>query len=109
MWLKPFLHHHHQMGCRAERLCKVYRNLPDDLLSAIRTAWTPVIILGLHRMRIAMQNASHNPLCKYVDGSDKLEDEQWLYEGLELSDDELDTYDQADFGVLRYFALHVSF
>jgi hypothetical protein len=57
-------------------------------------------------MRIAMQNASHNPLCN-VDGSDKLEDEQCLYEGLELYDDELDTYDQADFGVLRYFALHV--
>ncbi len=46
-------------------------------------------------MRIAIQNASLNPLCS-VDGLDKLEDEQWLYEGLGLSDDELDTYDQAD-------------
>jgi hypothetical protein len=100
-WLKPFLHHYNQMGCRAERLCHVFRNLPDDLLTAIRTACTTVVVLVLHRMMVAKETASHSLICE-EDTMDRMEDEQWLYEGFGLSDDELDTFDQADFGVLRY-------
>jgi hypothetical protein len=99
-WLKPFLHHHHQMGCRAERLCSLFRNLPDDLLSAIRTACITVVVLALQRMMMAKDTANRNILCR-ENGLDKMEDEPWLYEGLGLSDDELDTYDKADFGILR--------
>ncbi len=88
------------MGCRAERLCSIFRNLPDDLLSALRTACTTVIVLILQRMTVAKDTASRNLLCS-EDGLDKMEDEQWLYEGLGLSDDELDTFDQADIGVVR--------
>jgi hypothetical protein len=99
-WLKPFLHHYHQMGFRAERLCHVFHNLPDDLLTAIRTACTTVVVLALQRMRIVKDTASRNLLCS-DESLDKMEDEQWLYEGLGLSDDELDTFDRADFGVVR--------
>ncbi len=35
-------------------------------------------------------------------GWDIWEDEPWLYEGLGISDEELDTFDHADFGVVRY-------
>ena len=101
-WLKPFLNHYHQMGCRAVRLCNDFRNLPDELLSAIRTACTTVIVLVMHRMLIAHDNASRDLMNQ--NELDKMEGEQWLYEGLGLSDDELDTYDQADFGVVRYFS-----
>ena len=104
-WLKPFLHHHNQMGCRAERLCTLFGNLSDDLLSAIRTACTTVVVLALQRMMIANGAASRNMLCP-EDGLDKMEDERWLYEGNGLSDDELDTFDQADFGVLRLYFIN---
>ena len=100
-WLKPFLYYHHQLGCRAERLRNLFLTLPDDLLSAIRTACTAVVVLALNRMRIARESASLNPMCS-DNGWDKWEDEPWFYEGLGISDEELDTFDHADFGVVRY-------
>ena len=102
VWLKPFLYYHHQMGCRAGRLRSLFRTLPDDLLSVIRTACTTVVVLALNRMRIAHDSANLNPMFS-ESGCDKRDEEPWLYEGLGLSDDELDTFDNADFGVVRYF------
>jgi hypothetical protein len=99
-WLKPFLHQHYQKGCRADRLCDIFRELPDDLLSALRTACTTVVVLNLHRMRVATDRANQSLLQNDI-SSYKMEDEPWLYEGFGLCDAELDTFDQADFGVVR--------
>ena len=99
-WLKPFLHQHHQKGCRADRLCDIFRELPDDLLSAIRTACTTVVVLNLHRMRVATDKANQSVSPSDI-SSYKMENEPWLYEGFGLGDAELETFDQADFGVIR--------
>ncbi len=98
--MKPFLHHYNQMGCQGERLCHVFVNLPDDLLSAIRMACATVVVLALQRMTKANEFANRSLMCSN-DGLAKMEDEPWLYEGLGLSDDEMDTFDQADFGIVR--------
>ena len=98
-WLKPFLNLLSQRGCREDRLCSIFRNLthlPHDLYSAIRDACTSVVVLTLHRMD---QAQAMEPLP--TESTDIPEAEPWLYETAGLADDELDTFDGADFGVLR--------
>ena len=97
-WLKPFLSQHNQMGLREDRLCAIFRHLPDDLLSELRSACTAVVVISLKRMKIA-QEAASNDRCYEID--DDMESEPWLYEGSGLSDDELETYDAAEFGIVR--------
>ena len=97
-WLKPFLYQYNQAGCREERLCSIFRHLPCELLSQIRSACTAVVILALKRMNQAQEVASVGRLCE---SNEKIENDQWLYEGIGLSDDELETYEAADFGILR--------
>ena len=51
-------------------------------------------------MTLAFSRMKHvQDIAKYE--LEQIEDEQWLYEGLGLSDHELETYDTADFGVVR--------
>ena len=98
MWLKPYLYQLNQMGCREDRLCSIFQKLSHELLSELRTACTAVVISALHGKEQARTNSKYDDLPQNFDS---IEDEQWLYEGLGLCDDELETYDIADFGVLR--------
>jgi hypothetical protein len=95
-WLKPFIGQYNQTGCREERLCSIYRSLSRELISEIRSACTAVVVLTLKRMNLARKMASLNG------PEDRMESDQWLYEGIGLSDDELESYDAADFGIVRY-------
>ena len=93
VWLKPFLNVYNQMGYREERLCSVYHRLSQELISAFRSACSAVMTLAFSRMKHVQDIAKYE--------LEQIEDEQWLYEGLGLSDHELETYDTADFGVVR--------
>ena len=97
-WLRPYLYQLNQMGCREDRLCSIFQHLPHDFLCVLRTACTAVAVLALQRIEHARAYNENDHLPKRYDS---LEDEQWLYEGMGLSDDELETFDSADFGVLR--------
>jgi hypothetical protein len=98
-WLKPFLSQYNQMGCREEQLCSTYRHLPLDLMSEIRSACTAVVILSLRRLKHAAEAAKRRQLDP--DAPMPMESDQWLHEGLSLSDTELETYDEAEFGIVR--------
>ena len=97
-WLRPYLYQLNQMGCREDRLRSIFQHLPHQFLSVLRTACTTIAISALQRIEHAR---AYNEYDRLPNRADSLEDEQWLYEGMGLSDDELDTYDSADFGVLR--------
>ena len=101
-WLKHFVYQHNQLGCREDRLRAVFQNLSHDLLSVIQTACISVLLLLLRRFEQAQERAQQNQLETLETGAgDSVGDEQWLYEGIGLSDDELDTFERAEFGVLR--------
>jgi hypothetical protein len=99
-WLKPFLHAHQQMGWAEEWLCSIFRHLPSDLLSYIHAASVAVVVLSLNRQKRTKQN-DLNQVFRSEDELYPFEDEPWLYQGLGLSDYELETYHQADFGIIR--------
>ncbi len=99
-WLKPFLHAHQQLGWAEEWLCSIFRHLPSDLLRCIHTASVAVVVLSCNRQKM-IKDSDLSHAYRSEDELFPLEDEPWLYQGLGLSDYELETYHQADFGIIR--------
>ncbi len=99
-WLKPFLHAHQQLGWAEEWLCSIFENLPFDLLSCIHVASVAVVVLSLYRQERSKESV-FNQLFRSSEELFPIEDEPWLYQGIGLSDDELETFHQADFGIMR--------
>jgi hypothetical protein len=98
-WLKPFLHAHQQLGWAETWLCSIFRHLPSDLLRCIHTASVAVVVLSFNRQLVIKENDSS--VYRSEDDLFPIEDEPWLYQGLGLSDYELETYHHADFGIIR--------
>ena len=99
-WLKPFVIQQYQLGCNEDRLCSMFGKISNDLLSVIQAACTSVLLLLVER---SVQTQANAKQCEYIkyDSGIPIEEEQWLFEGIGLSDDELETFESADFGILR--------
>ncbi len=95
-WLRPYLYQLNQMGCREDGLCSIFQDLPSDLLSVLRIACTAVVISAVQRLENSNAKVDH-----HLVNDDKTEDESWLSDSMGLSDDEMETFAHADFGVLR--------
>jgi hypothetical protein len=99
-WLKPFLYAQWQHGHHKDRLSSIFSDLPSDLVFAIQIACLAVVSSTLRRI----QCIAREDVIPCQSTTRLAEDEPWWFEGIGLSDEELETFHDADFGVQRYDA-----
>ena len=97
--LKPFMYAHQQYGWGEGWLCSIFRHLPPELLKSVQTAAVAVAVLVGVRLHQAKANIDRST--SYSSDIACEDSEPWLYQGLGLSDYELETFHNADFGIAR--------
>jgi hypothetical protein len=105
VWLRPLLYFQHEHGHSEEWLCSVYQDLPADLMTELKIVFSAVITLVLNRIsnfdkslemrRNTSMTNSEFDACLYAN-------KPWLYDCSRFSDEELETYNEADVAIMRY-------
>jgi hypothetical protein len=99
-WLKPFLYIQWQHGHHEDQLSSIFSDLPSELVFAIQTACFAVVASTFRRI----QCIEREDVIPCESTTRLAEDEPWWFEGIGLSEEELETFHSADFGVQRYDA-----